>query len=84
MKNVTMLLLVFVSFVALPYYSKPAIAGYLYGMDGSGYLAKISPLDGSYEFVSTNSKGLYGLTYVPEPATLFLFGLGTLMLRKKQ
>ena len=56
-------MLIVVPIVLFLYCSTLTFGGYLYGIDGSGYLCSISSVDGTYEIISTTSKSSYGLAY---------------------
>jgi len=60
--------------------------GTLYANDNwSGNLYTLDIADGSTELIGNTGIGnLLGLAVVPEPATLILFGLGSLILRKRK
>jgi hypothetical protein len=69
--------------------------GYLYSFQGTPYpyppgntpgsLYRIDPADGSYILVSDKSApNVVALAYIPEPATLLLLALGSLLLTRRR
>ena len=71
-----------VMMVALIIFSCELVLGdFLFGTDSSS-LYKIDPSNSSRTIVGNMAINMDGLAYIPEPATLLLFGLGGLELRK--